>query len=172
MSSYLDHDDWVNVLENIAPYVSTFSERKQTIKTFLPDMLDTDYSGHEALLMFREAGIGINTKDFYDIRRNILDDPNLTSNLRKLGLDDYVTESLMRISSTEMQTKYQYVAAYAIENNETGEMRFGEFSILANDIGTKREILDEIQQAILAHYDVGSFETMTINLRRAYINVK
>lgn len=172
MSNYLDPDEWLNIFETIAPFVTTATERRQTIRTFLPDMLDTEYSGREALDLFKQAGLGINPTDFYAIRRTIKDDTNLVSYLRNLDLDTFVSDSFLRISSQDMETRYRFVASYAIENNDTGNVQFGEFALDTNFSGTKQEILDQIIETILTAYGVGEAETLTVNFRRGYINPK
>ncbi len=172
MSTFLEPDEWLNIFETIAPFVGGAAERRQTIRTFLPDMLDTGYSGRQALEIFKEAGLGINPTDFFAIRRTIKDDTNLVSYLRQLPLDTYLQDSFLRISSQEMETKYRFVAAYAIENQETGNVQFGEFALDTDLSGTKEEILDAIIQTILSAYGVGEAETLTVNFRRGYINPK
>ena len=172
MSNYLDPDEWLNIFETIAPYVSSAADRRQTIRTFLPDMLDTEYSGRQALDLFRQAGLGINPTDFYAIRRTIKDDTNLVSYLRQIDMNHYVQDSYLRISSQEMETKYRFVASYAIENTETGNVQFGEFALDTNYSGTKQEILDAIIETILTAYGVGEAETLTVNFRRGYLNPK
>lgn len=172
MTYFLTEEDWFNVLDNIAPFISTSSERKQTIRTFLPDMLDAGYSGAKALSIFREAGLGISDATFYDIRRDILEDTNLSSYLRTLGLNEIVSENLMRISSREMDTKYRYVASYAINSEDGTLTQFGEFAFDTDYIGTKEDILNMILDGVGSVYDIGEYETLTVNLRRAYINIR
>lgn len=168
---FLDRDTWLSIFETISPYIDTADKRRQTISTFLPDMLDTGYSGAEALDIFKEAGLGIQTSAFYDIRRDILADTNLTSNLRMLDLDEIVSDSMMRVSSKEMETKYFHLASYAFTDDNGENAVFGQWGFYTDEQYTKGEILERISDVIRARYPEYTM-TLTTNLRKSYIDLR
>lgn len=170
MSDYITPELWTSILNTIAPFVEDASERRKVVRTFLPDMLDSGFSGSQALNIFRDSGLGISTKSFYDIRREINADTSLFSILRTASLDDVISENFMRQSSYDLGSKYRYVASFVLENTETGDAIFGEYAINSNDIMQKKDILSSIVSIIQSKYPQNPYDELTVNLRRAYIN--
>ena len=171
MSNFLSSEQWLEVLGTIAPFVSNTTERTKVIRTFLPDMLDSGYSGTEALGLFQQSSMGIRSADFFAIRRTILDDTNLTSALRNLSLNETISENSLRVSSRIMEQKYGFLAAYAIEDSSTGDVRYGEWMFYTNQLGEKGDILNQILEDIKSRYPLGNFDTLTANLRKGYIDL-
>lgn len=142
-------------------------DRRDVIWNFAPALFNEGYSANQALQLFKEAGFGINRKEFLDIYSQVGGYEQDTQKIKYLGYDDIPGDEVFAPSRTPQSERYRYIVEYEGYDifKRTGVK---DFWAIDSDIPLSRnDAAAAAQGAIEGEYPITIY---SVNVVRSYID--
>jgi len=132
------------MLPPIDPFdISGGQARRNYIRHSISDFTWSNFSGSQILASLQDAGIGISTTDFFNIRRDRLGDIASRENILDLGGDTLIPVSdMIEKPGVQLSQLLQYRFAIQTIDPNTGETDTIYRSLATNDHWSKNEAID------------------------------
>lgn len=161
---------WQDTLEFFKEYIETPQQRRDLIRTFLPNMIEEGFSANKSFLEFKEAGFGVNWYAFRDIWQETRYEKALDFNIRFMPDDEIIRETYMTTSRNNFKARYKYVVSYGVQNEESGAINFSTFGYSTSEQLNKRDAINYAEEFILAKYPDRDDRIFGLSVKKVFIN--
>lgn len=140
-------DIWLESFDTENPSSET---RRTIISGNVRDMVRANLSGSQALSIFREHNLGINTQDFYNIWNKAKTDIAFVDNISHLPDDYEISASDIKIGNTDFGTNYSFIVGYKYYDPEADIIGYRTTRLLTDELGTIGNLKEGALEAILS----------------------
>lgn len=159
-----------DTLELISSFEHTPAQRREVIRSFLPELIEDNYSRTRAHKLFRDYGLGINDKVFRDLYNETRFNKYIDSSIIYLPKDEKIDERFMNISSSNFKGRYLYVVQYSVVDPDAESIERREWGLSTSEKLSKDEVMNRILDRMEQNDSVPMDYVTAMNVRKVFVN--